>query len=105
MSAPIATHDFVPGQIDAAVEFMKRTRWELRDLRKVRIWKDKLQVFDINWDYFEVRGVGYGDADIVPLLKMINTAYNPQTLHEPIDADYKEFDTGRRYTWAHDRVM
>jgi hypothetical protein len=36
---------------------------------------------------------------------MINTAYNPQTLHAPIDAEYKEFDTGRRYTWAHDRVM
>jgi len=105
MSEPIAIHEFAPGQLAAAVEFMKRTRWELRDLRKVRVWKDKLQVLDINRDYFEVRGIGYGDADIVPLLQMINTAYNPQTLHEAIATEYKEFDTGRRYTWAHDRVM
>lgn len=105
MTAAIASYDFVAGQLDAAVDFMKRTRWELRELRKVRVWKDKFQVIDINRDYFEVRGIGYADPDIVPLLRMINTAYNPQTLHEPIDADYKEFDTGRRYTWAHDRVM
>ena len=103
MSAPLATHDFTSR--DAAVEFLKRTRSELRDLRKVHVWKDKFQVIDINHAYFEVRGIGYGDADIVPLLQMINTAYNPQTLHEPTTAEYKEFDTGRRYTWAHDRVM
>ena len=103
MPEPRATHEYTTR--DAAIEFLKRSRWELRDLRKVRVWKDKLQVIDINHDYFEVRGIGYGDADIVPLLQMINTAYNPQTLHEPIAAEYKEFATGRRYTWAHDRVM
>lgn len=103
MSAPHATHDFT--SLDAAIEFVKRTRWELRDLRKVRVFKDKFQVLDINKDYFEIRGIGYESAEIVPLLQMINTAYNPQTLHQPIAAEYKEFDTGRRYTWAHDRVM
>jgi hypothetical protein len=54
---------------------------------------------------FPVRGIGYADADVVPLLRMINTAFDPQTLHEPVGAEYKEFDTGRRYPWAHDRVM
>jgi len=103
MSDPQAIHDFTT--VEAATEFLKRTRWELRDLRKVRVFKDKLQVLDINKDYFEVRGIGYGDADIVPLLRMINTAFNPQTLAQPFEAEYKEFDTGRRYTWAHDRVM
>ncbi len=102
---PIAVHDYVPGQLDAALEFLKRTRWELRELRRVHVYEDKFQVYDINKDYFEVRGIGYADADIVPLLRMVNTAFNPQTLHEPITAEYKEFDTGRRYTWAHDRVM
>lgn len=105
MTAPLATHEYVPGNLDAAVEFIKRTRSELRQLRRVRVYRDRWQVFDINGDYFEMRGLGYPDADIVPLLRMINTAYNPQTLHEPTDADYKEFDTGRRYPWAHDRVM
>ena len=105
MSAPLATHDFTAGALDAALEFLKRTRWEMRELRRVRVWKDKLHVLDINKDVFEIRGVGYPDADVVPLLRMINAAFNPQTIHEPTDAEYKEYDTGRRYTWAHDRVM
>jgi hypothetical protein len=105
MTEPLATHDFAAGGLEAALEFLKRTRAELRELRRVRLWKDRLQVIDVNKDIFEIRGIGYGDAEVVPLLRTINTAFNPQTLHEPIEADYKEFDTGRRYPWAHDRVM
>jgi hypothetical protein len=104
MSTPLATHDYAPGGLDAALEFLKRTRSELRTLRKVRVWKDKLHIIDVNKDYFEVRGLGYGDADVVPLLQKLNTAFNPETIHNPID-EYKEFDTGRRYPWAYDRVM
>src|SRR5437660_5934125 len=105
MSTPLATHEYRPGGLEAAREFVKRTRAELRALRKVRLWKDRFQIIDVNKDCFEIRGLGYGDADVVPLLRMINTAYNPETLHVPIDAEYKEFDTGRRHCWAEDRVM
>lgn len=103
MTTPLATHDYT--SIDAACEFLKRTRAELRQLRKVRIWKDKLHVIDVNKDYFEILGIGYGAADVVPLLRMINTAFDPTKIHEPIDFEYKEFDTGRRHCWAEDRVM
>lgn len=105
MTAPLATHDYTPGGLDAALQFVKRTRAELRMLRKVRIWKDKLHIIDVNKDYFEVRGIGYQDADIIPLLQNINTAYNPETIHNPTDLEYKEYDTGRRHPWAEDRVM
>jgi len=105
MAQLVASFDFTPGTRDAALEFLKRTRWELRSLRKVFVFRDKLQIFDINGDYFEVRGVGYPDADIVPLLKAVNTAFDPATIHDPIAASFKEFATGRRYTWAQDRVM
>jgi hypothetical protein len=105
MTAPLATHDFIPGGLDAALEFLKRTRSELRQLRRVRVWKDKLHIIDVNKDFFEVRGIGYPDADIVPLLRNINTAFNPQTIHEPTSSECKEFDTGRRHPWAEDRVM
>jgi hypothetical protein len=101
---PLATFDFA-ADVPAALEFLKRTRWELRDLRKVRVWKNRFQVFDINGDYFEIRAVGYPDADIVPLLRAVNAAFDPATIHVPTADDYKEFLTGRRYTWAHDRVM
>lgn len=105
MSNPVATHDFAPGAVPAALEFLKRARWELRDLRKVRVWKDRVQFFDVNKDFFEVRGLGYPDADVVPLLRAVNTAFDPVTIHDPTDAEYKEFFTGRRHTWAEDRVM
>jgi hypothetical protein len=103
MNEPLAAHDFT--SVQEAQEFLKRTRWELRSLRHVRVWKDRLQVFDINGDYFEVRGVGYARPEIVALLNAVNTAYDPATIHNETNLEYKEFKTGRRYTWAHDRVM
>ncbi len=105
MPEPLAIHDYTSGGLDAALEFVKRTRSELRTLRKVRVWPDKLHIIDVNKDYFEIRGIGYGDADMAALLRSINTAYNPETIHEPTDLPYKEFDTGRRHPWAEDRVM
>jgi hypothetical protein len=41
----------------------------------------------------------------VPLLRGVNAAFDPATIHNTTDADYKEFLTGRRFPWAHDRVM
>jgi hypothetical protein len=105
MAEPLATHDYTAGGLAAALEFLKRTRAELRTLRKVRVWKDKFHIIDVNKDFFEVRGVGYPDADIIPLLRNLNTAFDPQTIHHPTERAYKEFDTGRRHPWAEDRVM
>jgi len=105
MTPPLATHDFNPGDLPPALEFLKRTRWELRTLRKVRVFRDRLQIFDVNGDYFEVRGVGYSEADIVPLLRAVNTAFDPVTIHDPTNLEYKELLTGRRHPWAEDRVM
>lgn len=105
MATPLATHDFQPGGVQAALEFLKRTRAELRFLRKIRLWKDRMQVIDVNKDCFEIRGIGYPDADIVPLVRAVNTAYDPATLHDPTEQEYKEYNTGRRRCWAEDRVM
>lgn len=105
MSEPLAIHDFTPGAVEAALEFIKRTRWELRELRFIRVFPDRLQIFDINRDFFEIRGIGYSHADIVPLLRAVNAAFDPKTIHEPTHLEYKEMKTGRRYTWAQDRVM
>jgi len=80
MTAPRATHNYAPGGLQATLEFLKRTRSELRMLRWVRVWKDHLHIIDVNQDYFEVRGLGYRDADIVPVLQNLNTAFNPETI-------------------------
>jgi hypothetical protein len=102
---PLATIDLAPGDLPAALEQLKRTRWELRELWFVRAWKDRYQVFDVNKDYVEFRGIGYPDEAIVALLRGVNAAFDPATIHDPTEADYKEFLTGRRFPWAHDRVM
>jgi hypothetical protein len=77
----------------------------LRELRMVRVWPDRMQIIDVNKDYFEIRGIGYRNDEIVPLLQAVNTAFDPQTIQEPTGAEFKEFNTGRRHTWAEDRVM
>ena len=104
MSDPLETHNF-SGDLDLALEFLKRTRWELRALRKVRVYRDRLHIFDVNGDYFEVRGIGYPDPDIASLLRSVNTAFDPKTIHDPAAGEFKEFATGRRHAWAEDRVM
>jgi hypothetical protein len=96
---------YQPGQVNEVLEFLKRTRSELRMLRKTYVYRDKVQVYDVNGDWFEVVGVGYPDTDVVPVLDAVNTAFNRETIHNPTEDEYKEFKTGRRYTWAADRVM
>jgi hypothetical protein len=105
MSEPLATHDYADGGLDAAIAFFHRTRAELRTLRLVRVSKEWIRLFDVNGDYFELRGLGYPDADVVGVLKSFDTPFNPETIHLPFAGPYKEFKTGRRYPWAADRVM
>jgi len=101
----LATHVHEPGGLSQTLEFLKRTRSELRQLRRAYVWKDRLHVCDVNRDVFEIVGLGYADPDIIPLLNSINTAYDPQTLHLPTVAGFKQFKLGRCHPWAEDRVM
>ncbi len=104
-ASPRAVHDFSSADLSAALEFLERTRSELRSLRKVHVWPDRVQVFDVNGDYFEVLGLGYAQGEIIPVLRFVNTNFKPETIHNPTDRPYKEFLTGRRHAWAEDRVM
>jgi len=104
-SPPLAVHDYPSSAPDESLLFLKRTRDELRTLRMVRVWRDRFRVYDVNGDSFEVRGVGYPDAEILPILDAVDTVYKRDSIHDPTDAEYKEFKTGRRYPWAADRVM
>jgi hypothetical protein len=105
MNQPLATYEHQPGAVEETLEFLKRTRNELRILRKVRVFTDRMQVFDVNGDYFQVTGVGYPDEEIVPILDAVHTAYKPEAIHRPLAGPYKEFKTGKRRPWAEDRVM
>lgn len=105
MIDPKASHDFTAEDLDAAVRFIKRTWAELRELRFARVWPDRLRVYDVNGDCFEVRGVGYLHPEAIPLLRLVNAAFDPERLADPTTAEFKEFGTGRRFPWAADRAM
>lgn len=100
-----ATFAYQSGDAASVLEFLKRMRSELRTLRKVRVWPDRLLILDVNHDAFEVTGLGYRAADIVAVLANVNTAFNRDTIHAETDQPFKEFDAGKRYPWAADRVM
>lgn len=104
-TAPLATHVYSAGELDSALTYLKRIRSELRTIRRVRVWTDRFRVYDVNGDSFEITGIGYPDADIVPILEAVNTVYKRDSIHAAADAEFKEFKTGRRYAWAADRVM
>ena len=77
-ATPLATHHHEAGGLDQTLEFLKRTRSELRQLRRVLVGQDRLRVCDVNGDAFEIVGLGYADPDIIALLNSINTAYDPR---------------------------
>ena len=103
--AAVATYVFDADCPDEVFDFLKRIRFELRSLRKVRIWTDRLRIYDINGDCFEIRCLGYVDPPVTGVLDNINTAYKRDQIHDPTDKAFKEYLTGRRYPWAADRVM
>jgi hypothetical protein len=105
MVSPLSSHEYKQSELMQALEFLKRVRWELRETRKVWVWKDRFQIFDVNGDYLEITGVGYPDPDVVAMLSAVNAAFDPQTIHDPLPVDYKEFFTGRRDAWAANRAM
>ncbi len=50
-------------------------------------------------------GLGYADPEIIPVLKSLNAAYDPGTVHMSPTAEPKQFNLGRCQPWAEDRVM
>jgi hypothetical protein len=103
--SPKGTWQFDAGDLDGAHRFLKRCWSELRALRRVRIWSDRVRVYDVNGDCFELTGVGYADPSAPWVLDQVNANYDRQSLSQPTGEPYKEYLTGRRYNWAQDRVM
>ncbi len=97
--------EYRPGALQEVYDFMQQMRYTFRTQRMVRVYTDRLEVFDVNGDAYEIRGLGYPDADVTAVLDALNAVYRKDVVHAPIDRPYKEFKTGRRYTWANDRVM
>ncbi|MGQ0633949.1 MAG: hypothetical protein ACT4QC_05030 [Planctomycetaceae bacterium] len=101
----VASIRYEPGRLEEVREFLKRTRSELRIIRRTRVYRDRVCIYDVNDDWFEVENLGWTDADVVAVLAAVNAAFNRDTIHNPTEEEFKQFKTGRRYAWAADRVM
>lgn len=93
------------GKLPGVLDFLKQMRYRFPTQRMVRVWPDRMEVFDVNSDSFSIEGLGYASPDVVPVLNAVNAVYKPEAIHEPTTQVFKEFKTGKRYTWAADRVM
>lgn len=102
---PLATHRHHSDRLNETLDFLKRTRSELSELRRVQVSTEWLRVFDVNGDCFEVTGLGYVDAEVVPVLDSVNAVYKRESIANVIERPFKEFKTGKRRPWAEDRVM
>ena len=105
MTEPLATHEFTDGGLEAALAFLSPHAGRSLAPCGWSAFRRVGALFDINGEYFEPRGLGYPDADIAAVLNSFNTPFDPESIREPVEAEYKEFKTGRRYPWAADRVM
>ena len=105
MPDAMASHEFSSGTLEDALVFLKPIRSELSTPRKVHVWPDRLGVFDVNGDWFEITGVGYESPEICELLDAVNAVYRKDSIGNPFGREYKEFATGKRYAWGVDRVM
>ena len=47
MNAPIAIHDYRSGELSAALEFLKRARWELREQWMAQVGVDRYRLVDV----------------------------------------------------------
>ena len=64
--------------LDAAIAFFHRTRSELRILRMVRVSTNWVRLYDVNGDYFELRGLGYPDRGHRSCAQIVRYAVQPR---------------------------
>lgn len=63
-------------------------------------------IYDINKDPFVVRGLTYGDDNLIELLKNLGAAFDPQQLRAvpADDQDTREYDLSRVWAWGAERT-
>ena len=71
----------------------------------VRVERGRTTIIDINRDEFVVEGLGYGDVNLIPLLRDLGAAFDPQDLSRVSrdDPTAREFPLSRAWAWGAER--
>ena len=106
---PLAIHEHQAGELGKTLDFLEDEESELLWLgrhfgRKARLWKDKLQVIDVNGKFIEVRGLAGLHDDVKAILGRWGARHEPGTVHELPADGYREFWQIGEAPWPSDEL-
>ena len=103
--AAITVYRYTPAEPDAVRQILKAQRRGFNTANRVRIERDRTVIIDINKDEFTIQGLGFGDANLLPLLGALGAACDPQEIHR-LDGSSppREFSLSRAWAWGAERT-
>lgn len=74
---------------------------------RVRVEPGRTLIIDINKDVFAIEGLGFGDENLVVLLRSLGAAFNPQELRAlgPDEPTPREYLLSRAWAWGAERPV
>jgi hypothetical protein len=99
------TYRYDPGDPDVIRKILLAQRRGFNTANRARVERGRTSILDINGDAFVIEGLGYGDANLVPLLQSLGAAFNPQELRRlgPDESVTREYPLSRAWAWGAER--
>ena len=90
---------------DAVRRILQAQRRGFNTANRVRVEATRTIIIDINKDEFVIAGLGFGDANLLPLLANLGAACDPKVV-EKLDTSSPphEFSLSRVWAWGAERT-
>ena len=90
---------------DVIRRMLRAQRKGFNTANRVRVEARQTVIIDINKDEFVVEGLGFGDANLFPLLQALGAAFDPQELKQMgALSPPREFGLSRVWAWGAERT-
>jgi hypothetical protein len=101
----LSTYAYRADEPDAIRNILRAQRRGFNIANRVRVEAERTIIIDINKDEFTVEGLGFGDANLLPLLGALGAACNPQELARlDKSAKPREFSLSKVWAWGAERT-
>jgi hypothetical protein len=98
-------YHYRPDEPDVVRKVLRAQRKGFNTANRVRVEAGRTVIIDINKDEFVVEGLGWGDANLLPLLAALGAACNPQEIKQmTATSPPREFDLSRVWAWGAERT-
>jgi hypothetical protein len=90
---------------DAIRRVLQAQRRGFNTANRVRVEADRTIIIDINKDEFTIEGLGFGDANLLPMLAALGAACDPKEVQR-LDKTSRprEFSLSRAWAWGAERT-